>query len=150
MREYIPAFLGLTGVAVGGVTSFVSSWFTQHRQFREQRIAATHAAREKLLAEFIREASRLYADALSHERDSPGDLVKLYSIYSRIRLVATDAVVNAAKTSMDTLVEAYMSPNRTLHEIYADARAGRLIFLDEFNRAGRKELEQLSQVTGDG
>jgi hypothetical protein len=147
MSEYIPAFLGLMGVAVGGVTSFVSSWFTQLRQFREERTAATHTAREKLFAAFIHEASRLYADALSHERDSPGDLVKLYSIYSRIRLVATDAVVNAARTCMDTLVEAYLSPNRTLHEIYADARAGRLIFLEEFSRCCRNELERLSQTT---
>jgi hypothetical protein len=149
MSEYIPAFLGLMGVAVGGVTSFVSSWFTQHREFREKRIAATHAAREKLFAAFIREASRLYADALSHERDSPGDLVKLYSIHSRIRLVATEAVVNAAKKAMDTLVEAYLSPNRALHEIYADARAGRLVFLEEFSRSCREELERLSQMTGD-
>jgi hypothetical protein len=147
MNEYVPAFLGLMGVAVGGVTSFVGSWFTQHRQFRENRIAATHAARQRLFASFIREGSRLFADALSHERDSPSDLVKLYAIYSQIKLVATDAVVNAAKTSLDTLVEAYLSPNRTLHEIYADARAGRLIFLEEFSRSCREELERLSRVT---
>lgn len=38
--SYVPAFLGLISVAVGGLTSFTSSWFTQRWQFREKRVEA--------------------------------------------------------------------------------------------------------------
>ena len=44
--------------------------------------------RESLYGEFITEASRLSVDALVHSLDRPEQLVALYGILSRIRLVA--------------------------------------------------------------
>jgi len=142
-NAYIPALLGLLGVAMGGLASFASSWFTQRYQFREKRTEAVCARREALFSSFVEEASRVYADALSHEKDDFTDLVKLYALYSQIRLVASGDVVNAARAALDALVEAYLTPNRTLHEIYNDARAGRLTFLEEFTRCCRIELQRL-------
>ncbi len=37
---YISALAALTGTAIGGLTSFATSWTTQHAQFKAQRIAA--------------------------------------------------------------------------------------------------------------
>lgn len=141
---YIPAFLGLLGVAMGGLASFASSWFTQHWQFREKRLEAIRARRELLFSSFIEEATRVYADALTHEKDDFTDLVRLYSLYSQIRLVAADESVHTARVALDALVDAYLSPNRTLHEIYAEARAGKLTFLEDFSKTCRRELDQLS------
>ncbi|MFC4314021.1 hypothetical protein ACFPN2_33410 [Steroidobacter flavus] len=141
---YVPAFLGLLGVAVGGLTSFASSWFTQRWQFREKRIEAVRSRRELLFSSFIEEATRVYADALTHEKDDFTDLVRLYSLYSQIRLVATEESVHTARVALDALVEAYLSPNRTLHEIYAEARAGKLTFLEDFSKTCRQELDRLS------
>ena len=36
---YISAFAALAGTAIGGLTSFVTSWVTQHGQVKAQRLA---------------------------------------------------------------------------------------------------------------
>ena len=44
------------------------------------------ARREALYGEFIREASKLFADAFEQELDDPAKLVQLYAIVSTLRL----------------------------------------------------------------
>ena len=61
---YISAFAALAGSAIGGLTSFATSWTTQHAQARTQRLAAERDARAALFGRFLDEAARLYSDAL--------------------------------------------------------------------------------------
>jgi len=63
---YISAFSALGGAAIGGLTSFGSSWLTQRTQLRFTQQEAIRAKREALYAEFVDEAARLYGDALGH------------------------------------------------------------------------------------
>jgi hypothetical protein len=65
----------LGGAAIGGLTSFGSSWLTQRAQLRFTHLEAIKAKREELYAEFVDEAARLYGDALGHQKDDAADEV---------------------------------------------------------------------------
>lgn len=143
---YISAIAGLTGAAIGGMTSFASNWFTQHTQLHDKYRQERWSKREQLFSAFIVEASRLYGDALTHENDSAANLVRLYAMVGRMRLVASRDVLASAERTMDVIVQTYLEPNRTLQELRHLAGSGEMNFLADFSEASRKELEQLAPV----
>ena len=57
---YISALAALAGTAIGGLTSFVTSWMTQHAQAKAQRLAAEREKREILFGRFLEESARLH------------------------------------------------------------------------------------------
>jgi hypothetical protein len=137
---YISALSALGGATIGGLTSFGSSWLTQRTQLLFTYHEAIKAKREALYAEFVDEASRLYGDALGHQKDDPADLVKIYALIGRIRLVSPRPVVTAAERTFDTIIEAYLGPNRTMHEVLDDVHRGGFHFFAEFGEACRQDL----------
>jgi hypothetical protein len=139
---YFSALVGLAGVAVGGMTSFATTWLTQITIMREKRLLVEAAKREKLFNEFVAEASRLYGDALSHGKDEIVELVKLYSLIGRMRLICSDRVIEAAQRTLDSIIDTYLAPNRNLRELHELARTGRLNPLIDFDLAGREELQR--------
>ncbi|QIG50556.1 hypothetical protein G5V57_24200 [Nordella sp. HKS 07] len=140
MDAYFSALIGLAGVAIGSLTSFATAWLTQHSQLKEMRREAQFAKREKLFSDFITEATRLYGDALSHQKDDVSDLVLLYALVAQMRLVASRPVVNTAEKAMDEIIQTYLAPNLSLHEIQNLARSGAMNFLYDFGEACRTEL----------
>ncbi|MBX5219896.1 DUF1184 domain-containing protein [Rhizobium sp. NLR8a] len=139
MSEYLSALMGLAGVAIGSLTSFVTTWTTQRSQAREKHRDAEMAKREKLFSDFIAEATRLYGDAISHQKDDVSDLVFCYALVAQMRLFSTRPVVDAAELVMERIVETYLAPNRSLSEIKGMARSGALNVLLEFGEACRVE-----------
>ena len=137
---YISAFSALAGAALGGLASFSTSWSTQRNQFRQAHRDAERAKLEKLYSDFIAEASRLLGDALSHQKDDVLDMVGLYAMVGRMRLVSSRTVVAAAEKVIDHIIETYLAPNRTLHELRTLLREGRMDFLVEFGEACRQDL----------
>lgn len=148
LSPYFSALIGLTGVAVGGITSFVTTWLTQTTVLREKRLLVEMGKREKLFNEFVTEASRLYSDALSHEKEELTDLVKLYSLIGRMKLICSDQVTSAAERAIISIVDAYLAPNRSLVDLRDMARSGDFNFLDDFDTAGRDELQRLRYKRG--
>ena len=136
----IPALSALGGATIGGLASFGSSWLTQRTQLRFSQHEAVKAKREALYAEFIDEASRLYGDALGHQKDNVTDLVKIYALIGRIRLVSPRRVVTAAERTLDTISQTYLSANRTLHEVMDHFHRGGSDFFAEFGEACRQDL----------
>src|ERR1700747_3583726 len=61
---YLLALAALSGSAVGGLTSFFSSWLGQSAQLRAQVFLQEKGRRQELYRDFVDEASRLYIDAL--------------------------------------------------------------------------------------
>ncbi len=137
---YVSAGFGLAGAMIGGLTSLSTSWLTQRTQARERRLEASRTSRQAIFTEFIVEASRLYADALSHEKDDVNDLVQLYAMVGRMRLWASAPVVQAAQDAMDVIIRTYLEPNLTLHEIRVMAQEGRMNLLLDFGVRCRAEL----------
>jgi hypothetical protein len=137
---YLSALSALGGATIGGLASFGSSWLTQRTQLRFSQHEAVKAKREALYAEFVDEASRLYGDALGHQKDEVADLVKIYALSGRIRLVSPRPVITAAERIMDAISQTYLGPNRTLHEVMDDFHRGGSDFLAEFGEACRQDL----------
>ena len=142
---YVSAFFGLAGATVGGLTSFLTTWLTQNAALRDKHREADTARRQELFDGFISEASRLFGDALSHEKDDVTDMVQLYALVGKIRLWASRPVVTAAEHAMQAIVQTYLEPNRSLHEIRALASEGRLNFLQEFGEACRADLDGVAR-----
>jgi hypothetical protein len=106
------AIAALAGSAIGALASFATTWLTQHAQERSQRSAQAMTRREHLYGTFIEEASKLIADALTHDLDDPSKLVRLYSLVGQLRLFAPADIVVRAEAVMQSIVERYRLPNR--------------------------------------
>jgi hypothetical protein len=139
---YISAFSALAGAIVGGLTSFLTSWFTQHAQLRNADREARRAKLEALYNDYLSEVARRYVDALTHQTEDAANMVPLYVLGSRMRLVSARSVIDAALRIEDTILETYMGPNRTLQEVRDVAREGEIkTLLAEFSDACRADLD---------
>ena len=105
---FISALSALGGATIGGLASFGSSWLTQRTQLRFAHHEAIKSKREEMYVEFVDEASRLYGDALGHQKDDATDLVKLFALLGQIRLVSPRPVVTAAERTFDTIIQTYL------------------------------------------
>src|SRR6185295_15372935 len=138
---YISAFAALAGTAIGGLTSFATSWTTQQAQARAQRLAAEREGRAALFGRFLEEAAKLYSDALQNRRDDITGLISIYALTNRIRLTSSPQVVEAADTVCRIIIDAYLAPNITLEEMRANWIAGHVDPLRDFSEACRQELQ---------
>jgi hypothetical protein len=114
---YLPAIAALAGSAVGGLTSLVAAWLTQHHQARARQLSRNKARRQKLYAQFIDEASKLYADALVHDEAGVLALFGLYALISRMRVLSSSTVIANAEAVARIIVETYVAPNKTFPEL---------------------------------
>lgn len=137
---YISAFSALAGAAIGGLGSFSTSWITQRTQLRHAHREASRARLEAIYNEFIMESARLLADALSHQKDDVADMVSLYALIGRMRLVSPMTVVDAAEQVAQGIIQTYQEPNRLLHEMIDYMRQGRMNVLVQFGEAARSDL----------
>jgi ABC-type branched-subunit amino acid transport system ATPase component len=137
----LSALAALAGALIGGLASLGSSWLTQSIQQQARHREHDRARREALFTDFINEASRLYGDALSHEKDDVLDMVQLYAIVGRIRLISCDRVVASAEKTMESIIGAYLAPNKSLRELRTLMIEGKMDFLVEFSEAARYELD---------
>ena len=92
----------------------------------------------------------LYGDALSHEKDDVLDMIQLYAIVGRIRLISCGRVVKSAEKTMDGIIDAYLGPNKALHELRAMMTEGKMDFLVEFSEAARYELDVFPRMPPPG
>ncbi len=137
---YVSALAALAGSIIGGLTSLTASWLTQHVQVRAQRVAQDLTRREALYKDFIDEASRLYADAYEHDRAEVSNLVNLYALVSRMRIVSSLAVVEHADNVARVILETYRAPNKTWQDVSEILNNSAMNPLREFSTACREEL----------
>jgi hypothetical protein len=137
---YVSAFAALAGTVVGGLTSFGTTWVTQRAQLKNANHEAKRAKLETLYNDFIAEASRVFADALTHQTEDPTNMIPLYALVNRMRLISSSEVIDAAVRIERQILETYLGPNRTLHEMRDLARCGGINILIEFSEACREDL----------
>lgn len=142
----LTAMVGLAGAMIGGMASFATSWLTLRTQLQQRIRDTARDRREKVYIEFIKEASRLFGDALGHEREELSDLITVYALVAHMRLLACNEVVDRAEDVLEAIVAAYLAPNRTLHELREFAREGGLDPVRRFSEACRVELERFDIV----
>ena len=140
--SYIPALAALGGAALGGFTSFATSWTTLRVQMKADGAASSKARRQKLYKAFISEASRIYGDALIHNELQFAGLIGLYSLISRMRILSSVKVIENAVTVTQTISDVYQQPNKTPEELEEMIHNGRVDLLFGFSEACREEFEK--------
>jgi hypothetical protein len=138
---YISALSALAGSAVGGFTSTVTTWLTQRAQARAGQLAHEFTRREDLYRDFIIAASKTYGDALVSSEPQLPELVALYAMISRMRVLSRPRTVVCADKIMLAIIDTYFSPNRSVRELRDMMKAGTGIDpLKDFSEAAREEV----------
>jgi len=139
----IAALAALTGAALGGFTSVVASWLTQHAQAKAQRLAQNQLRRQDIYEKFIKNAAKLYIHALQNDKGEVSDLMELYADLSRMRTLSSANVVDRADQIVKKIINAYLEPNKTFPELREMANSGLIDPLRDFSEACRAESERL-------
>ena len=131
------------GSLVGATASIATTWITRRAETIRAHSEWKLRVRESLYNEFITEASRLTVDALAHCLEQPDQLMALYGILSRIRLISGEEVVRQGEACCRRIIELYGRPNLTTDQIRAVAESHDLNDIDplkEFSTVCRNEL----------
>ena len=142
----VTALAAALGSLVGATASIGTTWISQRRQSIRATAEWKLRERESLYKEFIMEASRLFGDAMVKSLDRPDQLVALYGILSRIRLISGDDVLSKAVGCCHRIVGLYRRPNMTAEQIRAAFEANEFDPLKEFSAACRMELLAMSSI----
>ena len=142
----VTALAAALGSLVGATASIGTTWLSQRRQSVRASAEWKLRERESLYKEFIMEASRLFGDAMVKSLERPDQLVGLYGILSRIRLISGDEVLSKAVGCCHRIVELYRRPNMTADQIRAAFEANEFDPLKEFSAACRAELLAMSSI----
>ena len=143
---YITALAALGGAALGGLTSFATSWTTLHTQMKAQQSASSKSKRQKLYNTFIDDAAKIYGDALIHDKLELTGLIDLHSLVSRMRIVSSGPVIETAVNVVKVITETYSQPNKSPEEIEAMISDGKVDILCGFSEACREEFEQSLEI----
>ena len=133
------AFIPAVAAASGGLAAAAISWITQRRKDYSRCTQRATSRRQKLYKNFIEEASRLYADALTNDHAELSKLVGMYALIGRMKIVSSDEVNEAAEKAARSIIQAYFSPNRTLVDM--PQVLDELDPLRDFSEACRRELQ---------
>jgi hypothetical protein len=137
---YVP-FAAFGGSAFGAISTIVTGWLSRRRRLRERHYARSISKRERLYRSFIEEASRLYADALVSDKSEIPQLVNLYALVGRMRILSSDGVVQAAERAGRVIIETYVSPSRKFVDLPQFMEE--MDPLRDFGEACRRELQTI-------
>jgi hypothetical protein len=144
---YLSALAALAGSAVGGLTSFFSSWLGQSGQLKAQLFLHDKGRRQELYRDFVDEASRSYIDALTRDTPEPAKTVALYALISRMRFLSSPKVIEEADKVMRLILDTYPEPNKTFNDLHAMRKEGHPFDpLRDFSESCREELRGLTPL----
>jgi hypothetical protein len=143
---YITALAALGGAALGGLTSFATSWTTLRTQMKAQRSASNKSIRQKLYKAFIDAAAKTYGDALIHDKLEITGLIDLHALVSRMRVMSSQPVIESAVKVVKVITDTYSQPKTTPEEMQAMISQGSVDILRSFSEAFREEFEQSLQI----
>jgi hypothetical protein len=138
---YISALSALAGSVVGGLTSGITTWLGLRAQARDGQLAREMLRRDDLYRDFIVAASKAYGDAILSNEPQMQELVALYAMISRMRVVSLPRTLASAEKVVDTTIGTYFAPNKTIHELHEMMKSGTGIDpLKDFSEIAREEL----------
>ena len=65
----------------------------------------------------MKKPARLYADAIVNDKSEVSKLVDLYALIARMKILSSDAVIEAAEKAARLILNTYLSPNRTFVDL---------------------------------
>ncbi len=143
-QAFVSAFAALAGSIVGGLTAGATTWLSHRSQARTARRMHTVTHREDLYRDFIVAASEVFGKAVTSSEPQVAELVILYGMISRMRVLSSPEVVVAAETTIAALLEAFAAPNKTVYEVQLLIHNDKTMDpLQRFSQVARKELNAL-------
>lgn len=143
---YISALSALAGSVVGGLTSGLTTWMSHRAQARAGRLALDLSRRQDVFRDFIAAASKLYGDALVSSEPQLQELVEVYAMISRMRVLCSPQIVECAEKIMRSTMETFFAPNKTIRELHEVVKRGGSDIdpLKEFSEMAREELQSVA------
>ena len=140
---YFSAFAALAGSAIGGLTSLMTSWLVQRTQVKAQQSTQSVEKKQALYKDFLEESTRLYADAFEHDKAELSNLVGLYAMIGRMRVLSSPEVVENAEKIAELVVETYLGPNKAFRDVRHMLEDHAIDPFRDFSQACRDELRRL-------
>jgi hypothetical protein len=144
---YISAVSALAGSVIGGLTTGFTTLLSQRSQARAGMVAHELSRREDLIKDFIVAASTVYGDAIVNSEPKMPEIVDLYAMVSRMRVLNMPKSVVRADEVMRSILDTYFSPNRTLADLRELVKTGGGVDpLKAFSEAAREELRAFAPL----
>jgi hypothetical protein len=144
----------IMGALVGGLASLASTWVSERTRHKRDLIQREITKRETTYSDFIDQASKLFvtsathnindADAASLETELEG-AVSLYGIASRIRLFASDRVIEEAEAVLDLILVQFGAENISVDQL-REKKLNERDPLKAFSISCRRELKDIQRV----
>ena len=129
---------------MGASASIGTTWLSKRTELVRTTAERKLRECESLYNEFLTEASRVAVHALTHSFEGPDQIVALYGILSRIRLVGSNAVVREGEMCCVQILAMYGKPSMTAEDFRAVLAAANDLAefdpLKAFSTACREEL----------
>jgi hypothetical protein len=137
----------LSGSVIGASTPVLSNFVLQRSVAQRELTNREIAQREELYSEFIRQGMACYAQVLSRSLENIDDLVAIYTLLNRIRLFASNSVLEAAEAFVERLVAKLGEKNKSIEEIRFAVLEQHTDPLNEFALKCRLELREVYEHT---
>jgi hypothetical protein len=145
---YLSALSAIAGSLVGGLTSGFTTWLSQRSQARAGQLAREMSRRDDLYKDFIAAASKAYGNALVSNEPQVQELVALYAMISRMRVMSLPRTVACAEKVIRVTTDTYFAPNKTIHELHDELTRSTTAIdpLKDFSEAARDELRAFTSL----
>jgi hypothetical protein len=144
MDSTLTSVLAALGGSIVGATTPVISNFVLQRSLTQRELTNREIAqREELYAEFIRQGTACYAKALGRGVEGVNEIVAMYALANRIRLFASEDVLEAAEEFVKKLVLKYGESALTIEQLKTAALEQHVDPLSDFALKCRAELRRV-------
>jgi len=140
----ISTLSALAGSIVGGLTSGATTWLSHQYQAKAGNRLHNLMQREELYRDFVVAASETYGSSMVNNEPQIQEVIVLYGMISRMRILSNPRVVECAEQTVNSIIDTYFSPKKSLLEIRALMESGEAIDpLKKFSEISRGELSTL-------
>jgi hypothetical protein len=139
----ISALAALAGSALGGITPVMSNYLVQRGLTERELLSRELASRQTIYSEFIEFGTKVYVSATTKESDDANELVVLYSLIGRIRLFASEPVIQAAEQFALQMTQRFGEPAMTIEALRNATLTHHVDPLNVFSSHCREELRSL-------
>ena len=137
------ALAALAGSAIGAIAPVTSNYLIQRGQTQRELVARTLGLRQTLYSDFIKAGAKLYAVASLSSLDQLDEVIDLYALIGRMRLVASTPVVEAADQFVRLIVRRFGEANMTVEDFRAAALESHADPLKDFSSKCREEMQRV-------
>jgi hypothetical protein len=144
---YITTLSALAGSVVGGLTTGITTWMSLRSQARAGRLTEALVRRQDLFRDFIVAASKTYGEALLKNEPQVQEIVALWAMISRMRVLCSPEIAACAEKVMFLTIDTYFAPNKTVRELRDLMKSGEGFDpLRQFSELAREELRAFNRL----